>query len=75
MGKMKVHFHRSLTGTKVAELFVIIDVKGEGAGKIVGIKWVGGEGVGNERLDGNQVKYLVQTIVEDVFNFELEDED
>lgn len=75
MGKLKVHFHRSTTGIKVAELFVVIDVKGEGAGKIVGIKWVGGEGVGNGRMDGSQVKYLVQTTVRSVMGFELEDGD
>ncbi|KAH7406470.1 hypothetical protein DE146DRAFT_607569 [Phaeosphaeria sp. MPI-PUGE-AT-0046c] len=75
MGKLKVHFHRSITGTKVAELFVVIDVKGEGAGKIVGIKWVGGEGVGNGRMDGSQVKYLVQTTVRSVMGFDLEDGD
>ena len=34
-GKLKVHFHRSWTGLKVAELFVVMDTKGEGAGKIV----------------------------------------
>jgi len=38
-GKLKVHFHRAWTGLKVAELFVVMDLKGEGAGKIVGIKW------------------------------------
>lgn len=74
-GKLKVHFHRSPTGIKVAELFIVIDVKGEGAGKIVGIKWVGGEGVGSGRMDGTQVKYLVQTTVWSVMGFELEDED
>lgn len=73
MGKLKVHFHRSSTGTKVAELFVVIDVKGEGAGKILGIKWVGGEGVGNGRMDGSQVKFLVQMTVRSVMGFELED--
>jgi len=73
MGKLKVHFHRRSTGTKVAELFVVIDVKGEGAGKIVGIKWVGGEVVGNGRMDGSQVKFLIQTTVRSVMGFELED--
>lgn len=42
-GKLKVHFHRAWTGLKVAELFVIMDLKGEGAGKIVGVKWNGSE--------------------------------
>ncbi|KAJ4985593.1 hypothetical protein SVAN01_08868 [Stagonosporopsis vannaccii] len=42
-GKLKVHFHRAWTGLKVAELFVVMDLKGEGAGKIVGIKWNGSE--------------------------------
>lgn len=73
MGKLKVHFHRRSTGTKVAEIFVVIDVKGEGAGKIVGIKWVSGEGVANGRMDGSQVKFLVQTTVRSVMGFELED--
>ncbi|KAF1930511.1 uncharacterized protein M421DRAFT_375731 [Didymella exigua CBS 183.55] len=41
-GKLKVHFHRARTGTKVAELFVVVDLKGAGAGKIVGIKWDAG---------------------------------
>ncbi|KAH5337544.1 hypothetical protein HBI39_062620 [Parastagonospora nodorum] len=72
MGKLKVHFHRSLTGTKVAELFLVMDVKGEGAGKIVGIKWNGGEDVGG-RTNGDEARYLVRAIVQSVFGFDLED--
>jgi hypothetical protein len=75
MGKLKVHFHRSWTGTKIAELFVVMDVKGEGAGKVVGIKWVGGEGVGGGKLDGKEAKYLIQMTVRSVLGFELEDGD
>jgi len=71
MGKLKVHFHRSWTGTKIAELFVVMDVKGGGAGKIVGVKWVGGDG----RMNGIEAKYLVQTTVSSVMGFELEDGD
>jgi hypothetical protein len=73
MGKLKVHFHRSLTGTKVAELFLVMDVKGEGAGKIVGIKWNGGDGVGNGRMHGDEARYLVRKIVQTELGFELED--
>jgi hypothetical protein len=73
MGKLKVHFHRSLTGIKIAELFLVMDVKGEGAGKIVGIKWNGGEDVGSGRMNGDEARYLVCKIVQTVFGFELED--
>jgi hypothetical protein len=48
-GKLKVHFHRSWTGMKIATVFVVVDWKGEGAGTIVGIKWNGSsqtEGMG-----------------------------
>jgi hypothetical protein len=74
MGKLKVHFHRSWTGTKIAELFVVMDVKGGGAGKIVGIKWNGGEEVGSGRMNGDEVKYLVRTTVRSVIGIEFEDE-
>lgn len=72
MGKLKVHFHRSWTGTKIAELFVVMDVKGEGAGKIVGVKWNSSEGVGSGRMSGEEVKYLVRTTVKWVLGVELE---
>ena len=72
MGKLKVHFHRSLTGSKVAELFLVMDVKGEGAGKIVGIKWNGGED-DSVRTSGDEARYLVRAIVQSVFGFDLED--
>lgn len=51
-GKLKVHFHRASSGLKVAELFVVLDLKGEGAGKVVGVKWNASEqtqGMGEER--------------------------
>ncbi|KAF1916574.1 hypothetical protein BDU57DRAFT_516771 [Ampelomyces quisqualis] len=74
MGKLKVHFHRSWTGTNIAELFVVMDVKGGGAGKIVGVKWVGGDDVGSGgRMDGSEVKSLIRTTVSSVMGFELED--
>jgi hypothetical protein len=74
LGKLKVHFHRSWTGTKIAELFVVMDVKGGGAGKIVGIKWDGGEDLGSGRMSGGEAKYLVRTTVQWVLGVELEDE-
>lgn len=57
-GKLKVHFHRSWTGTKIAELFVVIDLKGEGAGKIVGIKWNGTEQT--NCMDSEEAKYMIE---------------
>lgn len=51
-GKLKVHFHRAWTGLKVAELFVVMDLKGEGAGKVVGIKWNGSEQTGRMGEEG-----------------------
>lgn len=73
MGKLKVHFHRSWTGAKMAELFVVMDVKGEGAGKIVGLKWNGGDDVGSGRMRAEEAKYLVRTTVKCVLGMELED--
>ncbi|KAI4934828.1 hypothetical protein J4E85_002688 [Alternaria conjuncta] len=58
-GKLKVHFHRSWTGMKVAELFVVMDTKGEGAGKIVGIKWNGGEEM--NWMSEEEAKYMIRT--------------
>ncbi|KAF2468991.1 uncharacterized protein BDR25DRAFT_229810 [Lindgomyces ingoldianus] len=58
-GKLKVHFHRSWTGHKIAELFVLIDLKGEGAGKIVGIKWNGSEQTNG--MDEEEAKYMIST--------------
>ena len=58
-GKLKVHFHRSWTGTKIAELFVVMDTKGEGAGKIVGIKWNGSEAM--NCLSEEEAKYMIRT--------------
>jgi hypothetical protein len=73
MGKLKVHFHRSWTGTKIAELFVVMDVKGGGAGKIVGIKWNEGEDVGSGRMNADEAKYIVRTTVQWVLGVDLED--
>jgi hypothetical protein len=58
-GKLKVHFHRSWTGMKAAELFVVMDTKGEGAGKIVGIKWNGGEEC--NWMSEDEAKYMIRT--------------
>ncbi|KAF1828703.1 hypothetical protein BDW02DRAFT_574644 [Decorospora gaudefroyi] len=58
-GKLKVHFHRSWTGMKVAELFVVMDTRGEGAGKIVGIKWNGGEET--NWMSEEEAKYMIRT--------------
>jgi hypothetical protein len=73
MGKLKVHFHRSWTGAKIAELFVVVDVKSGGAGKIVGIKWNGGEDVGSGRMNADEAKYIVRTTLQWVLGVELED--
>ncbi|KAK3215745.1 hypothetical protein GRF29_8g923973 [Pseudopithomyces chartarum] len=61
-GKCKVHFHRSWTGLKMAELFMVVDLKGEGAGKIVGIKWDGSEET-NGMME-EEVKYMVEMVFE-----------
>jgi hypothetical protein len=58
-GKLKVHFHTSGTGMKVAELFVVMDTKGEGAGKIVGIKWNGGAEM--NWMSEEEAKYMIRT--------------
>ncbi|KAF2848514.1 hypothetical protein T440DRAFT_470127 [Plenodomus tracheiphilus IPT5] len=70
-GKLKVHFHRSWTGMKIAELFVVMDVKGEGAGKLVGIKWNGG--VEANRMSEEEAKYMMRTTCEWVLGVELEE--
>jgi hypothetical protein len=70
LGKLKVHFHRSWTGTKIAELFVVMDTRGEGAGKIVGVKWDAGGG----RMAEWDAKEFVERIVRDVMGVELENE-
>jgi len=58
-GKLKVHFHRSWTGLKIAELFILVDLKGLGAGKIVGIKYNGSEQTNG--MDEEEAKYMVST--------------
>lgn len=68
LGKLKVHIHRSWTGTKVAELFVVMDTRGEGAGKVVGVKWDAGGG----RMAEWDAKELVRRIVNGLMDIELD---
>ena len=69
-GKLKVHFHRSWTGLKIAELFVLIDLKGLGAGKIVGIKWNGSEQTNG--MSEEEAKYMISTTCAWVLKAEIE---
>ncbi|KAF2119743.1 hypothetical protein BDV96DRAFT_568133 [Lophiotrema nucula] len=69
-GKLKVHFHRSWTGIKIAELFVLIDLKGEGAGKIVGIKWNGTDQTNH--MDEEEAKYMMRTTLAWVLGIDIE---
>ena len=69
-GKCKVHFHRSWTGLKMAELFLVVDLRGEGAGKIVGIKWDGSEET-NGMIE-EEVKYMVEMVCAFVMGVGLE---
>jgi len=57
-GKLKVHFHRSWTGMKIVELYVVID-REFGDGKIVGIKWNGSEQT--NWMERDEARYLVET--------------
>ena len=70
MGKLKVHFHRSWTGVKMAELFVVMDVKGEGAGKVVGVKW--DAGVGSGRMGEGEAKFMVGRTVREILGVEVD---
>jgi hypothetical protein len=70
-GKLKVHFHRSWTGMKVAELFVVMDTKGEGAGKVVGIKWNSGEEM--NWMCEEEAKYMIRTACKWQLAVDLED--
>lgn len=71
-GKIKVHFHRSWTGMKIATLFMVIDLKGEGAGTIVGIKWNGtDQTIG---MSEEEAKYMVSTCCSWVLGVDLEEE-
>ncbi|KAJ4339658.1 hypothetical protein N0V87_003099 [Didymella glomerata] len=72
-GKLKVHFHRAWTGLKVAELFVVMDLKGEGAGKIVGVKWNASEQT--RRLNEEAVKKTLRGACRDALEIELEGAD
>jgi len=72
-GKLKVHFHRSWTGMKVATLFVVVDWKGEGAGTIVGIKWNGTDQTAG--MDVEEAKYMVGMCCLWALGVELEEED
>lgn len=69
-GKLKVHFHRAWTGLKVAELFVVIDLKGEGAGKIVGTKWNRSEQTG--RIGEIEAKNIIRASCKNTLGFTLE---
>ncbi|KAF1955084.1 hypothetical protein CC80DRAFT_111933 [Byssothecium circinans] len=69
-GKLKVHFHRSWTGMKIAELFIVVDLKGEGAGTIVGVKWNGSDQTNG--LDEEETKYMVSTTCSWVLGVDLE---
>lgn len=72
-GKLKVHFHRSWTGIKIAEMFVVMDVKGEGAGKIVGLKWNGT--FDTNRMNEDEAKYMLRTTCKWTLGVELESRD
>ena len=72
-GKLKVHFHRAWTGLKVAELFVVMDLKGEGAGKIVGIKWNGSEQTSG--MAEEEAKRTVRRSCRGVLDIRLEGEE
>ncbi|XPS81798.1 hypothetical protein M3J09_013723 [Ascochyta lentis] len=72
-GKLKVHFHRAWSGLKIAELFVVMDLKGEGAGKVVGVKWNGSEQTG--RLGEEQAKRGVRGCCRSALGIELEGEE
>lgn len=69
-GKLKVHFFRSWTGIKIAELFVVIDLKGEGAGKIVGIKWNASDET--NAMDEEEAKYMISTTCAWVLKVDLD---
>jgi len=69
-GKLKVHFHRSWTGMKIAELFIVVDLKGEGAGTIVGVKWNGTTQTNS--MDEDEAKYMVSTTCSWVLGVDLE---
>lgn len=53
-----MHFHQRWTGIKVAELFVILDLRGEGAGKTLGIKWNGSSQM--NRMGEEEARFLVR---------------
>lgn len=69
-GKLKVHFHRSWTGMKIAELFVVMDVKGEGAGKILGIKWDGS--AETNRMNEEEAKFMIRRTCSSTLGVDLE---
>jgi len=71
-GKLKVHFHRSWTGMKIATLFVVVDWKGEGAGTIVGIKWNGTDQTLGMEVE--EAKYMVGMCCAWVLGVHLEEE-
>jgi len=69
-GKLKIHFHQSWTGMKLAELFVVMDVKGEGAGKLLGIKW--SNSYETNYMDEEEVKYMIGACCRRNLGVELE---
>jgi len=69
-GKLKIHFHGSWTGMKIAELFVIVDVKGEGAGQLVGFKW--NDSADTNRMTESEAKYMILTTCEWTLGVQLE---
>lgn len=55
---------------KIAELFVVMDVKGEGAGKLVGIKWNGS--ADTNHMTEREAKYMIRTTCEWTLGVQLE---
>ena len=66
-----MHFHTSWTGIKIAEVFVVMDVKGEGAGKIVGIKWNRGKEL--NCMTEEEAKFVVRVGCESGLGVRLEE--
>jgi len=55
---------------KIAELFVIVDVKGEGAGQLVGFKW--NDSADTNRMTESEAKYMILTTCEWTLGVQLE---
>lgn len=54
-------------------MFVVVDLKGEGAGKIVGVKWVRDVGMGRE-VGEHEAKAAVRGACKRALGFMLEEE-